>query len=807
MLAFTGVQKMEERTSTIESPTFAVQGTRFQEALAQLILDDSVFSAQIGEVLDVNFFELKYLRLFTQKIYDYRKKYSVHPSRETIGTILRAEINTESEVLQKQVREYYARIISTDNVDGAEHIKDVSLDFCKKQKLKEAMIKSVELIKSSSFDEVSKVINDALKLGTDNNHGYDYLADFESRFVLKARNPISTGWDYIDSITRGGLGRGELGVVIAPTGCHSRGTRVLMSDGAFKNVEDIVVGDKLLGPDSNNRNVLQLHRGTQMMYRVVPVKGDSFVVNAGHILSLRNTQNNKIVNISVSEYLSKNKNFKHLHKLYRSGAVSFQNSQKMNNAYFLGIMLGDGSVTSKQISFTTEDETLINEIKASGMIDDAFQIKSWAKANSSCRSYALNYSKNSKIFNFFNDLKLIGTNSGNKFIPHSYKTASISDRLELLAGLLDTDGSLNDKCFDYISKSKQLSEDVAFIARSVGLAAYVNECVKTCQNDFSGTYHRVSISGNCSIIPTRLNRKKAAARKQIKNVLNTGFAVIEEGEDDYYGFEVDGDNLYLMGDFTVTHNSGKSMCLVHIGAAALKAGKNVVYYTLELQDKVIGARFDSCLTGINLSEVINYKEQVLDMVKDLPGKLIIKEYPTKSASTNTIRSHLDKLKMHGHNVDMIIVDYADLLRPVTREKEKRVELESIYEELRGLAQMNNCTLWTASQTNRGGLNAEVVTMESISEAFNKCFVADFICTVSRTIKDKASNEGRMFIAKNRNGPDGMVYPIFMDTKNVKIKVLQESTESASEIIANSAKDQQKALKDKYRAFKKEQGST
>ncbi len=202
----------------------------------------------------------------------------------------------------------------------------------------------------------------------------------------------------------------------------------------------------------------------------------------------------------------------------------------------------------------------------------------------------------------------------------------------------------------------------------------------------------------------------------------------------------------------------------------------------------------------------DHKDQVLDVVKNLKGKLIIKEYPTKSASTNTIKAHLDKLKVHGHNVDMIIVDYADLLRPVTREKEKRVELESIYEELRGIAQIHNCTLWTASQTNRGGLNAEVVTMESISEAFNKCFVADFICTISRTIKDKVSNEGRMFIAKNRNGPDGMVFPIFMDTKNVKIKVLQESTETADEIIQKSLKEQESTLKEKYRKFKKEQSS-
>jgi replicative DNA helicase len=124
-------------------------------------------------------------------------------------------------------------------------------------------------------------------------------------------------------------------------------------------------------------------------------------------------------------------------------------------------------------------------------------------------------------------------------------------------------------------------------------------------------------------------------------------------------------------------------------------------------------------------------------------------------------------------VDMVIVDYGDLLRGTHRTAEKRHELESIYEELRGIAQEFNCPLVTASQTNRKGLNEEVITMESISEAFNKCFVADFIISLSRTIKDKNSNIGRIFVAKNRNGPDGIIFSIFMDTGSVTIKVLEQ----------------------------------
>ena len=148
--------------------------------------------------------------------------------------------------------------------------------------------------------------------------------------------------------------------------------------------------------------------------------------------------------------------------------------------------------------------------------------------------------------------------------------------------------------------------------------------------------------------------------------------------------------------------------------------------------------------------------------------------------------------------DMVIIDYGDLLRPISGKSEKRHELESIYEEMRGLAQEFDCAVWTASQTNRSGLNAEVITMESISEAFNKCFVSDFIFSLSRTVEDKQSNTGRIFVAKNRNGPDGLVYPISMNTANVQIEVLEPTGEEQQSL---STKDQSEILKEKYKKFR------
>ena len=227
---------------------------------------------------------------------------------------------------------------------------------------------------------------------------------------------------------------------------------------------------------------------------------------------------------------------------------------------------------------------------------------------------------------------------------------------------------------------------------------------------------------------------------------------------------------------------------------------------MELSDTSVAGRYDAAITGVELKNLIVFKEKIYDEIKDIKGKLIVKEYPTRSASIQTIKNHIEKLKRRDFIPDLIIVDYGDLIRPEnSRKDEKRHQLETIYEELRGIAQICACPLWTASQTNRSGLNAEVITMESISEAFNKCFVADFIFTVSRTIEDKNTNTGRIFVAKNRNGPDGLVYPLFMDTSNVKIKVLSQTGESVNDIIQKSSKKRLEDLKEKYALFKKEGG--
>jgi replicative DNA helicase len=242
---------------------------------------------------------------------------------------------------------------------------------------------------------------------------------------------------------------------------------------------------------------------------------------------------------------------------------------------------------------------------------------------------------------------------------------------------------------------------------------------------------------------------------------------------------------------------------VHIGANAILSGKTVVHYTLELSDVSVGKRYDSCITGIELNALNTNKDRVFSTIKELvKGKLIIKEYPTRTASVLTLRNHIMKLKNAGTNVDVIIVDYGDLLVTKNGSGQKWIDMETIYEELRGLGQEFQCPIWTASQVNRSASESEVITMDGIASAFSKCFVADFICSMARNSSARGGNSARMYVAKNRNGPDGGIFPVYIDLSRAKIEVLAKATETVDSVREESSKRQAESLKEKYKKFKK-----
>lgn len=232
-----------------------------------------------------------------------------------------------------------------------------------------------------------------------------------------------------------------------------------------------------------------------------------------------------------------------------------------------------------------------------------------------------------------------------------------------------------------------------------------------------------------------------------------------------------------LGVFIAPTGTGKSMALVHVGAAALKQGKTVVHYTLELKDIDVGLRYDACLTGYPIGKIRIYKDEIAEKLKQYEDcKLIIKEYPTKSVGIFAIEHHLEQLRRMRIFPDLIIIDYADLLRMEDLESVYMSQANN-YEQLRRIAGEWGLPIWTASQGNREAVGAKIVDITHIAESYGKACVADVILSISRTNHDKVLDSGRIFLLKNRVGRDGLIFPAKMDYSNVTIKVDEPISEN------------------------------
>ena len=247
---------------------------------------------------------------------------------------------------------------------------------------------------------------------------------------------------------------------------------------------------------------------------------------------------------------------------------------------------------------------------------------------------------------------------------------------------------------------------------------------------------------------------------------------------------------------------GKTWCLQSMGASAVKNGLNVVHYTLELNQNYVGLRYDTIFSGVPTANIKFYQDDVKKKIDQLKGKLLIKYFPTKSATVQTLAAHLSQIDIQGTKPDLVLVDYADILKGMG--SEKRHVLENIYEDLRGLAGEIECPIWTASQANRSSLEEDVIDATKVAEAYSKVMIADFVVSVSRKVEDKIANTSRFHVIKNRFGIDGVTFPSSMNTNIGKIQIYESTTQSGQEVqgkMDNSQEYLRKQLANKYNSEK------
>jgi len=324
------------------------------------------------------------------------------------------------------------------------------------------------------------------------------------------------------------------------------------------------------------------------------------------------------------------------------------------------------------------------------------------------------------------------------------------------------------------------SNDLDFI-KSETLNFCKNQCIKRAILDSVELLRKGQYDAIKSTIDTAM---KAGADKEVgheynesvadrykdnvRDTIETPWSVINDLSDGGFG---KGELVV----FVAPAGIGKSWGLINVGAHAVKSGLNVVHYTLELNEGYVGQRYDAVLTGIANQNLKYNIDEVTSSVSKLKGNLVIKYYPTKTASCSTLRAHIEKMILIGKKPDLVIVDYADLLRGAVARKEMRHELESIYEDLRGIAGEYEVPLFTASQANRSALEDDIIEAGKISESYSKVMIADFVLSLSRKVTDKIAGTGRWHIIKNRFGPDGLTLPSKMNMSNGQIHIYEETS--------------------------------
>lgn len=347
-------------------------------------------------------------------------------------------------------------------------------------------------------------------------------------FLQCAKNPLKRG-----------------GILNLPCGfgkCLGLNTPVLMYDGTIKKVQDINVNDLLMGDDSTPRKVLSLARGKEMMYKITPKKGNSYIVNKSHILSLK--CKDTIIDISVEDYLKISPSFHKKSLLGYKVGIDFPEQLVLFDPWIIGLWLGNGSPFSTNISI--QDNAIYVELS------ERLRIYNLHLQYTNGYDYHIHiHAKNNKLIQTLKIYNLIE----NKHIPDSYKYNKRHIRLKILAGIIDSNGSYDKNCYKISQKRKLLRDDVEYIAKSLGFATSINTSTET--------FYEIYIYGKgLEQIPVVCQSKKAHVRKQIKDALTSKISIEKLKIDDYYGFEIDGNKRFLLGDFTVTHNTSIAIYLI-----------------------------------------------------------------------------------------------------------------------------------------------------------------------------------------------------------------------------------------------------
>ena len=604
---------------------------------------------------------------------------------------------------------------------------------------------------------------------------------------------VPSGFSALDAMT-GGWQPSDMVIVAARPSmgkCLGRGTRVMMYDGTLRAVEDVRVGDLLMGDDSTPRRVLSLARGREEMYWVRQTYGIDYRVNASHILSVKKSRSGDaeprgtVTDIGVRDYLGRSAKWQNDHKGYKV-AVEFPERDLPLDPYFVGLWLGDGKSDNRRSApanarvYSQDSEVVEYLYELAEARGEAVSVYDADR----CPAYLVTVggSGNGTADSVQGELRQLGVLS-NKHIPHAYLASSRRQRLALLAGLIDSDGHRNEGhggTVEITQKSKRLAKQVKYLCDTLGYRTSFTAKTARCQTGYEGVVWRVRFNGDASEIPTRIARKTSPPWTNFRDWTVSGLTIEADGVDDYFGFTIDGNRRFLLEDGTVTHNTAFSLAIARNAALHPEKPAGVAYFSLEMSAQQLAQRLLTSEARVDAQRARTGRLHDDDWPKlaRAAGRLSASNIfidDTAGLGILELRAKCRRLKAE-HDIGLVIVDYLQLMHgtAATQSGNREQEIAQISRSLKGLAKELDVPVIALSQLSRavetrgGDKRPQLSDLRESGSIEQDADVVMFIYRAERygiTVDENGNSTeglGELLIGKQRNGPIGDVKVAFVN---------------------------------------------
>ena len=786
---------------TVNINNLGYLGSDYQLRLTKCFIEDQQFFVSLYSIIDQNMFTDEQLRRIVGLMKDrYAVSESV-PTYKDLEVLIRSKISDALSVEQSIATLETIRQMSSDAIDI---IEDEAEKFFKQQNLTKALNKANDIIKKGNAKDyyvIEDIIKKALETNTKQDLGFRLFENIESDLRENYRQTISTGCPELDESLYGGLGKGELGLLIAPlgTGKAQPLTSKVLTPNGFVNMGDIKVGDEVIGRDGNVCKVTGVFpQGKRPIYKVTFKDGNFCECDIEHLWSVNtfwqrrrktyvkgsgakhpkrkyNPDNTfKIMTLKdiIDKGLTRTSKGGHtsfVFKVPNNECAEFNKQDITIDPYLLGYYIGDGCYVRNEITVGVQD------------YDNAKQHIGTILGNN-CR-FVFHKKRNIWTICIIKEIRkelnnIVGkeAKSQDKYIPSNYLINSKEVRIALLQGLMDSNGTVDKRGhIEFDTKSQRLSEDVLFLVKSLGGNATINTKNTSYVNKEGvridcGISYRVSISfHNKEIMPFRFERKKIRVKyreKYINNnyITNAEFVRYDEAQCIMLDSE---EHLYITDNFIVTHNTS-----VTTGFAASAAitptednnfqGYKVLHFFFEDDEVNIRRKYYGYMLDMDACTLSNpdVRPQAIQLLKEnseikdmLKNNIIAKRLSSGEVTASEIKNKIKFYIANGFKPDLVIIDYFECLKAEKNEYGNNMDEWSregvTMRKLESICNDMKIAIWCPIQGTKGSIGAEIVTLANAGGSVKKTQIGHIVLTLAQT--DQQKDEGRLslFVGKLR----------------------------------------------------------